>query len=183
MSSTPPSKKHRHSQLPRHSRVGGNPINLITDNINIWSSATQTKKGVGRGSSKKLNLYGIKKLRELILELAVRGLLVPQNPNDEPASILLEKIAKEKERLIKEKKIKKQKILRKINENEKKFKLPESWEWLRLADSYYSISPSGKKLKGSEIKEKGKFPVVDQGQKFIAGYTNIEGLLIRIPQP
>jgi len=49
---------------------------------------------------------GVQKLRELILQLAVQGKLVPQDPNDEPASVLLEKIRAEKERLIREKKIK-----------------------------------------------------------------------------
>ena len=62
---------------------------LITDNLDVWSSAIKKRGSQGRGSSKKVDLYGIKKLRELILELAVRGLLVPQDPNDEPASVLL----------------------------------------------------------------------------------------------
>ena len=80
---------------------------LITDNLDIWTGAIKNKKAVGRGSNKKIELVGIKKLRELILELAIRGKLVPQDPNDEPASVLLEKIAVEKELLIKENKIKK----------------------------------------------------------------------------
>lgn len=50
-----------------------------------------------------------KKLRQKILDLAIRGKLVPQNPNDEPASVLIEKIRVEKEKLIKEKKIKRDK--------------------------------------------------------------------------
>ncbi len=57
-------------------------------------------------SSGKIDLYGIKKLRELILELAVRGKLVPQDPNDEPASELLKRIAAEKAELVKQGKIK-----------------------------------------------------------------------------
>ena len=65
---------------------------LITANLDIWSSAVQIKSAAGRGKSNKLELYGIKKLRELILDLAVRGLLVPQDPNDEPAEVLLERI-------------------------------------------------------------------------------------------
>ncbi|HCS76675.1 MAG TPA: restriction endonuclease subunit S, partial [Syntrophaceae bacterium] len=86
--------------------------NLLTENIDIWTSVQIQKKGNGRGNgSANQSHYGIKKLRELILELAVRGKLVPQDPNDEPASVLLEKIAKEKERLIKEGKIKKEKPL------------------------------------------------------------------------
>ena len=106
---------------------------LITNNLDIWSSAIKAKAGVGRGSSKKKELYGIKKLRELILELAVRGLLVPQDPNDEPASELLKKIATEKEQLIKDKKIKKPKALLPISDEEKPFKLPMGWEWVTLS--------------------------------------------------
>jgi len=60
------------------------------------------------------------------------GKLVPQNPNDEPASVLLEKIAAEKEQLIKDKKIKKQKPLPAITEDKKPFELPNGWEWSRL---------------------------------------------------
>lgn len=78
--------------------------NLITEHIDIWTSAVKARSTSGRGSSKKLELYGVKKLRELILELAVRGKLVPQNPNDEPASFLLQRISEEKTQLIKEKK-------------------------------------------------------------------------------
>ena len=76
----------------------------------------------------------VKKLREMILDLAVRGKLVEQDPNDEPASVLLERIKEEKERLIKEKKIKKEKPLPEISEEEKSFELPEGWEWARLGN-------------------------------------------------
>ena len=72
---------------------------LISDHIDIWSSALQTRSTAGRGSNGKIDLYGIKKLRELILELAVRGKLVPQDPNYEPASELLKRIAAEKAEL------------------------------------------------------------------------------------
>lgn len=105
---------------------------LITDHIDIWSSALQTRSTAGRGSSGKIDLYGIKKLRELILELAVRGKLVPQDPNDEPASELLKRIAAEKAELVKQGKIKKQKPLPEISEDDKPFELPEGWEWIRL---------------------------------------------------
>ena len=107
---------------------------LITENLDIWTSAIRKRGSQGRGSSKKIELYGIKKLRELILELAVRGLLVPQDPNDEPASVLLEKIAAEKEQLIKDKKIKKPKKLDAIKDIEKFGKLPIGWEFVRLND-------------------------------------------------
>ncbi|GHY74163.1 type I restriction endonuclease subunit S [Vibrio cholerae] len=105
---------------------------LITDHIDIWTSAVQAKSSSGRGSGKKRELYGIKKLRELILELAVRGKLVPQDPTDEPASVLLERIAEEKAQLVKEKKIKKPKKLPEITEDDIPFKLPEGWSWGRV---------------------------------------------------
>lgn len=62
------------------------------------------------------------------------GKLVPQDPNDEPASVLLKKIAEEKQKLIKEGKIKKQKALPAIIEDEIPFDIPESWEWIRMGD-------------------------------------------------
>ena len=73
-------------------------------------------------------------LREKILDLAMRGKLVPQDPNDESASVLLEKIKAEKAELIKEKKIKKTKPLPPITDDEKPFDIPDSWEWVRLGD-------------------------------------------------
>ncbi len=74
---------------------------------------------------------GVQKLREMILQLAVMGKLVPQDPNDEPASVLLEKIREEKE-----KKIAKSKFLKAIEENEITFELPNGWQWVRVADIY-----------------------------------------------
>ena len=73
-------------------------------------------------------------LREKILDLAMRGKLVPQDPNDEPASVLLDKIKTKKAELIKEKKIKKTKSLPPITDEEKPFDIPDSWEWVRLGD-------------------------------------------------
>ena len=93
-------------------------------------------------------------LRNSILQMAVQGKLVPQNPNDEPASVLLERIRAEKEKLIKEKKIKKEKnpsiIFRgadntpyeKIGDevrslaDEVPFDIPDSWEWVRLGELF-----------------------------------------------
>ena len=76
----------------------------------------------------------IKGLRETILQLAVRGKLVPQDPSDEPAAVLLAKISAEKERLIKQGTIKRQKPLPPIQEDEKPFELPQGWEWVRLME-------------------------------------------------
>lgn len=115
---------------------------VITDHLDIWTSAIKTKSASGRGTSNKRELYGIKKLRELILDLAVRGLLVPQDPNDKPASELLKKIASEKEQLIKEGKIKKQKALPEISEDEKPFNLPVGWSFVRLGQIGWVTSSS-----------------------------------------
>jgi type I restriction enzyme S subunit len=111
---------------------------------------------------------GIRKLRELILELAVRGKLVPQDPSDEPASELLKRIAEEKARLVAEGKIRKQKPLAEIGEEEKPFELPEGWEWVRLADLAYS--QAGFAFKSSGFNDSGLgLPLIrirDVGQAF-----------------
>ncbi|MGJ0684353.1 restriction endonuclease subunit S [Lactobacillus johnsonii] len=73
-------------------------------------------------------------LKSKVLDLAMRGKLVEQDPNDEPASVLLEKIKAEKEQLIKEKKMKKSKPLPPIADDEKPFEIPDSWEWVRLGE-------------------------------------------------
>ena len=87
-----------------------------------------------------------KKLRQKILDLAIHGKLVPQDPNDEPASVLLERIKAEKERLIKEGKIKKSKKSTKASDTPHyenvPFELPNSWVWCRLEDIAYVASGS-----------------------------------------
>ncbi|MCK8584572.1 restriction endonuclease subunit S [Yersinia ruckeri] len=124
---------------------------LITQHIDTWTSALRTRSTAGRGSNGKIDLYGIKKLRELILELAVRGKLVPQDSTDEPASELLKRIAAEKAELVKQGKIKKQKPLPEISEDEKPFELPMGWEWVRLndimADIHYGYTTSADETK------------------------------------
>ena len=77
-----------------------------------------------------------KKLRQKILDLAIRGKLVPQDPNDEPASVLLERIRAEKERLIKEGKIKRSKQSASDTPHYENvpFEIPESWEWVTIED-------------------------------------------------
>ena len=108
---------------------------LITQHIDTWTSAVKTKSTSGRGSSKKLELYGVNKLRELILELAVRGKLVPQDLNDEPASVLLERIAEKKAQLVKNKVIKALKGLPIISAEEKPYELPRGWQFCRFSDA------------------------------------------------
>ncbi len=105
---------------------------LITEHLDIWTAAdTEKKSGRGRSSVSVGSVYGIKKLRELILELAVRGKLVPQDDSDEPASELLKRIAAEKAKLVAAGKIKKGKPLEPIANDERPFELPAGWEWVR----------------------------------------------------
>jgi len=107
---------------------------VITDNIELWTSALKKKSATGRGTRKKIELYGVNKLRELILELAVRGKLIPQNLNDEPASELLNQIVDEKAKLLKDKLIKKPKNLPDLVEDDFPFDLPSGWAFVRLND-------------------------------------------------
>lgn len=81
----------------------------------------------------------VEKLRTVILQLVVQGKLLSQDMNDEPASILLEKIRLEKESLIKDKKIKKPELLPPINIENILYKLPKGWEWIRLGQIAKSL--------------------------------------------
>ncbi|MCQ1536421.1 restriction endonuclease subunit S [Methanosarcina sp. KYL-1] len=77
---------------------------------------------------------GVQKLRELILQLAVMGKLVPQDPNEEPASVLLEKMEAEKKRLTKESKTKGSKSISAIGSDQAPYEIPSSWEWTALSE-------------------------------------------------
>ncbi|NUT74319.1 restriction endonuclease subunit S [Pseudomonas sp. C1C7] len=90
---------------------------LLTNNLSLLAGAQN----------------GVKKLRELILELAVRGKLVPQDPDDEPASELLMRIAEAKARLVADGLIKKQKPLAEVGEEAEPFELPAGWKWSSLS--------------------------------------------------
>ncbi len=80
----------------------------------------------------------VPKLRELILQLAVMGKLIRQNEQNEPASVLFEKIKADKERLIKEKKIKQDKPLPDVIAEEMPFEIPYNWQWVRLGELGYT---------------------------------------------
>ncbi len=136
--------------------------NLITEHIDIWTSAVKTKSTSGRGSSKKLELYGVKKLRDLILELAVRGKLVPQDPNDEPASDLLVESLKEKDALIKKGIVKKSRSKKTIKE-EHFYDYPASWVVSRLEDLINVVN--GRAYKKAEMLSEGT-PILRVGNLF-----------------
>ncbi len=91
------------------------------------------KYGKAQETLDKLNEELPERLKKSILQEAIEGRLVPQDPNDEPASVLLDKIRKEKARLVKEGKLKKKDFVElPISEDEIPFKIPESWEWCRF---------------------------------------------------
>ncbi len=132
-----------------------NIAQLLTEHMDIWTGAeTEKKSSRGRASGNGSSVYGVKKLRELILELAVRGKLVPQDPNDEPASELLKRIQAEKARLMKEGKLKKEKPLPPITDEEKPFELPQGWDYASFGDVVEIIRgitfPGSEKTKAPE---------------------------------
>lgn len=95
-------------------------------------------------------------LKSKVLDLAMRGKLVEQNPNDEPASVLLDKIKAEKAKLVKEKKIRKSKPLPEITDNEKPFGIPDGWEWVRIGDIV--VLKNGKTPPKKDIHNSGQYP-------------------------
>ena len=110
-------------------------------------------------------------LKNAILQEAIEGRLVPQDPNDEPASALLARIRKEKEQLVKAGKLKKKDLeVKPISEDEIPFEIPESWEWVRLKDLVTLIT------KGSSPSWQG-VKYVDKGILFITSENVREGFL------
>jgi type I restriction enzyme S subunit len=103
---------------------------------------------------------GVARLRELILTLAVQGKLVPQDPSDEPAGELLKKSRAEKDLLIAEGKIKRDKPLAEITDEEKPFELPDGWQWVRLNALLQKIGAGSTPLGGKEV-------YVSSGVKFL----------------
>ena len=89
------------------------------------------------------------KLKQSVLQYAMEGKLVKQNPSDEPASELIKKIENEKAELVKEGKIKKSKKLPAITDDEKPFDIPDSWEWVRLGN--ITIYQNGYAYKSSQL--------------------------------
>lgn len=122
-------------------------------------------------------------LRKSILQAALQGKLVPQDKNDEPASELLKRIQAEKAALIKAGKLKKEKPLSPITEDEIPYDLPDEWVWCRLSDISTSIGGKENEIKSTEILRKGTFPVVSQGKNYIDGYSNAVDRACKIESP
>lgn len=121
-----------------------------------------------------------KAMRSKLLDLAMRGKLVEQDPSDEPASELLKQIHAEETELVKEGKIKKSKKLPEIIDDEKPFDIPDSWEWVKLENVAYTIGNKKNQIKESNVEPSGKYKVVSQSQKMIIGYTDDEDKVLKI---
>lgn len=121
----------------------------------------------------KLNESLPEQLKKSILQQAIMGKLVPQDPNDEPASELLKRIHKEKENLVKSGALKKKDLITTpISDDEKPFDIPESWEWVSLESVIYQVGNKYNQVLSSEIQKEGLLPVVSQSQKLVDGYTD-----------
>jgi len=107
--------------------------------------------GKAQDALNKLNAELPERLKKSILQEAIEGRLVPQDPNDEPASVLLDKIRQAKAQLVKTGKLKKKDLIETpITEDEIPFDIPETWEWVRLP--YISTNSLGKTLNGGKTK-------------------------------
>ena len=111
-------------------------------------------------------------LKNSILQLAIQGKLVAQDEHDEPAEVLYAKIQAEKQKLIKDGKIKKDKPLPPISEDEIPFPIPPTWKWVRLEDIIFSVPTKNYQILQSQIKQRGIYPVVSQSLKLVEGYSD-----------
>jgi len=124
----------------------------------------------------------VPRLRRFILDLAVRGKLVEQNPADEPASELLKRIRAEKQEHAGRRSCTEQRPFE-VDETETPFEIPESWEWVKATEPAVVISDKGKKVQTKDVLEFGEFPVVDQGKVLIRGYCNDVQKVTRVSGP
>lgn len=139
-------------------------VSVSTNNVSTLSSEITRQQTL------------LKKLRQSILQDAISGKLTKkwrnENPNVEPASELLKRIKEEKERLIKEGKIKKQKALSPIGENEIPYRLPSGWNWVRLGE--IAQHNSGKTL--DRGRNKGKYRKYITTSNLYWGYFILDNL-------
>ena len=151
-----------------------NEQNAIIDKVNM------VNKHLSNLDNEKEQLKElISSTKSKILDLAIRGKLVPQDPNDEPASVLLERIRAEKEELIKQGKIKRDKkesVIFKGDDNSyyEKYgeKLPKGWVVTNFETLLSYEQPTNYIVKDTNYKNEYKTPVLTAGKSFILGYTN-----------
>lgn len=120
----------------------------------------------------------IPRLRRFILDLAVRGKLVEQDPNDEPAFELISRVRTKR-------KVSNRHIHEATNSAVKiqLFELPKNWEWIGAIELAEVLSDRGKKIQTKDVLAVGRYPVIDQGKIFIRGYCNDAEKVIKVDSP
>jgi type I restriction enzyme S subunit len=141
-----------------------------------------TKLDAGIEALKKVKAQ-LKRYRQAVLKYAIEGKLTKEWPKShkgeiEPSSVLFKRIKEER----KKKAQGKCKELPPLDQSDLP-ELPEGWVWTRLGEVIEKVSLTGKKLKKSKYQKEGKFPVIDQGQAFIGGYTDKEKLKVSCEPP
>lgn len=134
------------------------PLKVIFTEIESYFQHQETNNQIENNFTNQLT--DLSKLRQVILQDAIQGKLLPQNPADEPAAALLDRIKSEKARLIQEKKIRKEKPLAEITAEEVPFDLPDGWVWCRLQEITSKLG-SGSTPRG------GKSAYTKSGVKFL----------------
>ena len=125
-------EQHSLTSLDAHQQLVETLLTTLTDSQNADELAENWARISEHFDTLFTTEASIDALKQTILQLEVMGKLVPQDPNDEPASELLKRIAKEKVQLVKDGKMKKQKPLPPISDEEKPFVTPNNWEWVRF---------------------------------------------------
>ena len=123
-------------EAAQHARLVSTLLATLTDSPNPQALAENWQRVSTHFDLLLDRPEAVDALEQTLLQLAVRGLLVPQDPQDEPASALMSRIRAEKDRLIAEGKIKREKPLAAIAEEEKPFALPVAWEWVRMQEAF-----------------------------------------------
>jgi type I restriction enzyme S subunit len=118
------------------------PAQLLVEHLDIWTGAVEPKNGAGRGNGGKVSLYGIEKLRSLVLDLAVRGKLVPQDAADEPASALVKSLDQQSIDEAVRKYVSKYVNKGSLAPKDHPYKTPQSWEWVNVAKIGHSLGQS-----------------------------------------
>ena len=123
----------------------------------------------------------VERMREVVLELAVRGKLVLQDIADEPASELLKRILAEKSRQAG----RDERMTSDPGQtpNNEQFEVPVNWVWIGATTPAVKVSDQGKKVQTKDILNSGKFPVVDQGKMFIRGFCDDSEKVISAVEP
>ena len=153
------------------------PLNEQQRILNAVHTATSLIESIEKANDNLIR--DIDKTKAKILDLAIRGKLVPQDSNDEPASVLLERIRAEKEELIKQGKIKRDKkesVIFKGDDNSyyEKYgeKLPSGWVVTNFETLLSYEQPTNYIVKDTNYKSKYETPVLTAGKSFILGYTD-----------